>query len=125
MREHLLRALTSKVMIGVVATTLAAGSAGAVIATQTIGDSHPADESGFVAADETTTTTSTTVARTTTSTTVAPTTTTTDADADRDGKDCDHDGDWDKASAGGFARADAGDRDGWDHHHRGHRGWRH
>jgi hypothetical protein len=81
MRNHLLAALGSKVVIGGAATVLAFGTAGAVLALQPVSDNSPSHSGGpFVAADETTTTTSTTVAPTTTSTTsttVAPTTTTT------------------------------------------------
>lgn len=76
MRSHLLASLTSKVAIGVTATVLAAGSAGAVIATQTISD----DSVHAAEATTTTSSTSTTLAPTTTSTTsttLAPTTTTT------------------------------------------------
>lgn len=69
MKHSLIASVTSKVAIGVAATALAAGTAGAVIATQPVSDSHDA-----VTVEETTTTTSTT---STTSTTVDPATTST------------------------------------------------
>ncbi|MCU1377673.1 MAG: hypothetical protein JWN29_656 [Acidimicrobiales bacterium] len=99
MRNHLLAALGSKVVVGVAATTLAFGTAGAVLVLQPVSDSKPSESGGpFVAADETTTTTSTT-STSTTSTTVDPTTTTTvptddhDADDDhaKDGSEVEHD----------------------------------
>lgn len=85
MRSHLLASLTSKVAVGVAATVITAGSAGAVLATQTISDNTPVHAQDEVTTTtSTTSTTSTTIAptTTTTSTTVAPTTTTTAKPAD-------------------------------------------
>src|SRR5207253_2785570 len=93
MKQQLLTALGSKVVVGVGATVLAFGTAGTVVALQPASDSSHADVP-FVATDDSTTT-STTAAPTTTSTTsttVAPTTTTTahDADDDHGLDDADH-----------------------------------
>jgi hypothetical protein len=98
MRNHLLAALGSKVVIGAAATVLAFSTAGAVLVLQPASDSTPSGSGGpFVAADETTTTTSTT---STTSTTVAPTTTTTSTTV------ADHDADDDHGKAGTEAKHD-------------------
>jgi hypothetical protein len=93
MKQQLVRAFGSKVVVGLGATVLAFGTAGTVIALQPASDTA-ADHGGtLVAAEETTTTTSTSTSTsttvapttTTTSTTVAPTTTTTTVhDADDD-----------------------------------------
>ena len=93
MKQQLIRAFGSKVVVGVGATALAFGTAGTVIALQPASDSTADHDGTVISVEETTSTTSTTVAptTTTTSTTVAPTTTTTVHDADDDhGKDADH-----------------------------------
>lgn len=73
MRTTTFTALTAKAVAGIAAATIAAGSAGTVLVTQTVGDDRPAE---LTAAEETTTTTE---AEETTTTTAAETTTTTEA----------------------------------------------
>ena len=108
MRKQLFASISTKVAIGVGAVALAAGTAGAAVVMQPVGDHHV-----DVAAVDDESTTTTTAAPTTT-TTAAPTTTTTAkpaVKADDDAKECDDESGEDDAAEHAKDSTDTKDSD--------------
>ena len=112
MRKQLFASISTKVAIGVGAVALAAGTAGAAVVMQPVGDHH-VDVAAVDHESTTTTTAAPTTAAPTTTTTKAPTTTTAKpaVKAEDDAKECDDESGEDDAAEHAKDSTDVKDSD--------------